>query len=236
MKLRVSPLTRWEYSHEVEFSPHPLYLKPREQSSLRLLNFTLNVNPNAKVVRTRDAADNPVVLAWFWDRSNVLSIRNEFEVETLESNPFDFIVHHHAFKFPFEYIAEEAFVLSPFMAPPFEDTRRRLTNWLDEHFTERPVETVPFLTALNTLVHQTLTYVRRDERGIQPSVQTLDLATGSCRDYAVLFIEICRTLGLAARFSSGYVYNPPAHSGEANAKEISSLNQRGAPITTWPNG
>ena len=63
---------------------------------------------------------------------------------------------------------------------------------------DRPKETVPYLVALNTLLHQTLRYQRRDESGIQPSLTTLRLGSGSCRDYAVLFIEICRTLGIAA--------------------------------------
>lgn len=72
---------------------------------------------------------------------------------------------------------------------------------------DRPSETVPFLVALNSLVHRTLTYTRRYEHGIQPSTATLSLGTGSCRDYAVLFVELCRTLGLAARFVSGYLYD-----------------------------
>ena len=67
---------------------------------------------------------------------------------------------------------------------------------------------MPFLTALNTLLFQQLRYTRREEPGIQPSVVTLERSGGACRDYAVLLMECCRTLGLAARFVSGYMFAP----------------------------
>jgi len=217
MKLRVSHLTRYVYAQEVSFSPHTLYLRPREQAAQRLLDFSLNLSPSAKIVWTRDAHDNPLAMAWFWDRSTTLNIRTEFTAETLETNPFDFILHKHAVNFPFTYQPAEQFALGPSLAPPFEETRDSLRAWLNERFADHPSETVPYLSALNSLIHDSLSYRRRDERGIQPSAQTLAYGTGSCRDYAVLFIEICRTLGLAARFVSGYVYDPPAEDGTVSA-------------------
>ena len=55
---------------------------------------------------------------------------------------------------------------------------------------------------------QNLTYVSRDETGIQDPVRTLRLGSGSCRDFAVLMMEAVRSLGLAAHFVSGYLYVP----------------------------
>jgi transglutaminase-like putative cysteine protease len=215
MKLKVSHLTRYEYDRKVSFSPHVLYMRPRDGALLRVNHFHFNISPDAKIIWSRDYYDNPLAWAHFWERSPTLSIRSEFDVETLESNPFDFILNPGAFTFPFDYEELSKFNLTPYLAPPFDETRSVLSNWLDEHFVDRPKETVPFLVALNTLVHQSLTYTRRYERGIQPSLTTLQLGTGSCRDYAVLFVELCRTLGLAARFVSGYLYDPeinsPAH-------------------------
>ena len=64
--------------------------------------------------------------------------------------------------------------------------------------------------ALNSTVHRTLSYTRREEQGIQSAGVTLERGSGSCRDYAVFLIELCRMLGLAARFVSGYLYEPTA--------------------------
>ena len=36
----------------------------------------------------------------------------------------------------------------------------------------------------------------------------LDRGWGSCRDFAVLFVEAARSLGFGARIVSGYLYNP----------------------------
>ena len=44
--------------------------------------------------------------------------------------------------------------------------------------------------------------------GTQSPTQTLDRGWGSCRDFAVLFIEAVRSLGFGARIVFGYLYNP----------------------------
>ncbi len=136
-----------------------------------------------------------------------MSIRSEFEVETYESNPFDFILKPYAATFPFRYEPLEQFNLSPYLAPPYDETQTLLRDWLNAGLADRPAETVPFLTAINRLVYSSFTYQRRREPGIQSTRTTLASGTGACRDLAVFLVELCRTLGLAARFVSGYVYS-----------------------------
>jgi transglutaminase-like putative cysteine protease len=48
----------------------------------------------------------------------------------------------------------------------------------------------------------------RFEIGTQPPATTLERGGGTCRDYALLMMEGARSLGLAARFITGYLYDP----------------------------
>ena len=59
-------------------------------------------------------------------------------------------------------------------------------------------------------IREQLTYSRRYERGVQTPAETLAKGTGTCRDYAFLMMEGVRSLGLAARFVSGYIFVPGA--------------------------
>lgn len=208
MQLRISHLTRYEYDRPVEFSPHVLYLRPRESAHARLLRHDLTIQPSAKLLQVRDTHDNNCTHAHFSSAVSTLEIRSEFEVMNDFANPFDFILKPPASQFPFAYEPVFDFALGPYLAAPFDHTRATLLKWLDAHFTERPAETVSYLTALNTLLFEQLRYTRREEPGIQPSIRTLELGGGACRDYAVLLMECCRTLGLAARFVSGYKFAP----------------------------
>jgi transglutaminase-like putative cysteine protease len=211
MFLRLSHLTRYDYSAPVSFAPHALYLRPRESARQRVHDFQLHVSPEpARRITTLDAEDN--ALDWLYfapdTRANALEVRTEFLVETLDANPFDFFLKPAASQFPFGYDPAERVTLAASLTPTAPAAPLRA--WLAKNLPAPPTDTVAFLTALNTAVRGSLAYTRREEPGIQTAGQTLACGGGSCRDYAVLFIELCRLLGLAARFVSGYLHEPPA--------------------------
>ena len=182
-------------------SPRPVRPDDRAQAARRGLT-----------IATRDAEDNALDWAWFPPDLTAprLEFRSEFMVETLDTNPFDFFLKPSALTFPFAYDAAERYALAPCLTAPRGTDEPQLRAWLAHHLPAPPPDTVAFLAALNTTVRQALAYTRRDEPGIQTPTETLALRSGSCRDYAVFFIALCRTLGLAARFVSGYLHEPPA--------------------------
>jgi transglutaminase-like putative cysteine protease len=67
------------------------------------------------------------------------------------------------------------------------------------------VDTLALLQQINGAINRTFRYEARDAAGVQSPATTLQKCSGSCRDFATLFIEACRCLGLAARFVSGYM-------------------------------
>jgi transglutaminase-like putative cysteine protease len=61
-----------------------------------------------------------------------------------------------------------------------------------------------FLTALNLALFERTSHVIRRNGMSYPPERTLLSREGSCRDTAMLFCAACRSLGIAARFVSGY--------------------------------
>lgn len=215
MFLRISHVTRYDYSQPVTFAPHAIYLRPRESSRQRLHRFDLSLSPDARRVATNDPEGNTLEWAYFSadTSASVLEFRSESLVETLDGNPFDFFLKPSVIEFPFAYDAAERHVLDPYLTLPAGSDPAQLRRWLATHLPAPPPETVAFITALNTTVKASLRYAVREEAGIQTPTETLSTAGGSCRDYAVFFIALCRSLGLAARFVSGYLYQAPAPGG-----------------------
>ena len=211
MFLRLTHVTGYTYSQPVTFAPHALYLRPRESTRQRLHDFKLEMTPAARCVATNDPLDNALDWAYFApnQQSTELQFRSEMMVETLDTNPFDFFLKPSAISYPFSYDAAEKDALTPCLTPVNEPAATQLRDWLNALLPVKPDETVALITALTQAVHRGLSYNRRDEPGIQPATETIMRGTGSCRDYAVALIELCRLHGLAARFVSGYVYEAP---------------------------
>jgi len=217
MHLQISHLTRYEYDREVQLHPHLLYLRPRENPLLQVNRFAFTFQPEAKVAWMRDDFDNLPASAQFTARASTLVISSEFAVTTTDTPPFDFLVRDYATTFPFAYEPLHRFNLSIYLTPPDAAVQVALRSWLDARFTARPKETVAWLFALNQVICRNLTYKRRDEEGIQTALQTITLGTGSCRDFAVVLIECARTLGVAARFVSGYMFDPSTNGSAAGS-------------------
>lgn len=217
MRLEISHSTRYDYDRAVQLLPHLLYLRPRENPLLQVNRFDLAVSPGARLDWTRDDFDNLPAGVRFDGIAAFLEVRTECAVTTSEIGPFDFLVRDYAVGFPFQYEPLHGFNLGIYRAPPVSAVQRVLLEWLSDRFTDRPRQTVSWLFALNQAVYRGIGYRRRDEPGIQESELTIRLGTGSCRDLAVLLIECLRTLGLAARFVSGYMHAPISNETAAGA-------------------
>src|SRR4029079_18748846 len=80
----------------------------------------------------------------------------------------------------------------------------RFQAYLDAIPRER-MPTSAFLMALNQRLQKDIAYLIRMEPGAQTPDETLENASGSCRDSGWLLVQLLRHLGLAARFVSGYL-------------------------------
>lgn len=205
MRFAASHTTRFRYSEPVHLEPHTIRLRPRCDSSQRLLEYRLKVSPKPELLsQTLDADGNVVAHGWFSGLTQALAITSEFEIETLRINPFDFLViGEGAERLPVEYSATLRERLAPSLARPAVPDPA-----VDEFI--RPIVarserwTLPFLSGLNQAIHEVFTVTVREHGEPFSPAQTLSAKQVACRDLAVLFMDCCRAVGIAARFVSGY--------------------------------
>src|SRR5262249_49518334 len=117
-------------------------------------------------------------------------IHVELAVDIRPVNPFDFYLDDRAKEAPFAYPPEMLRDLLPFLAEGMDTAPRGplLERFLGELPREGP--TVELVVELNRLVNARIRYVIREEAGIFTPEQTLAEGRGSCRDSAVLLIEV----------------------------------------------
>jgi transglutaminase-like putative cysteine protease len=203
--------TYYNFSAPVWLKPHTLRLRPKEGHQLRIESSTLEIRPAATLRWHRDVEDNSVAIASFDSHANQLAVESQVIIQQFHEAPLDFVVADYATHYPFTYRPEDRDVLSPHLNVVEHASSDALAAWLRQswHSGER-IESYALLQRLAQRILQTLTYQVREEPGVQTPVDTLSRGTGSCRDYAYLFMEAARHLGLAARFVSGYLHAQPS--------------------------
>jgi transglutaminase-like putative cysteine protease len=205
--------TYYNFASSVQLGPHTLRLRPRDGHELRIESAALETTPPATLRWHRDVEDNSVAIATFALPALQLLIESKVVVQQYNQAPLDFLVADHATNFPFAYEPDDRAVLAPYMAVAAQTSNERalLAKWVEGVWQPgEAIQSYALLQRLTTQIHQTLTYQLREEPGVQTAATTLGRASGSCRDWAFLFMEAARHLGLAARFVSGYLNSPPS--------------------------
>ena len=203
--------TYYNFSAAVQLEPHALRLRPREGHELRIESSSLEITPPATLRWHRDVEDNSVAIATFDTHAEQLLIESETIIQQYNQTPLDFLVTDYATDYPFIYTPEDRVVLSPYLDITEHKDSGLLTEWVANLWQKgEQIQTYALLQRLATRIHQTLSYQLREEPGVQTAPETLSCGTGSCRDFANLFMEAVRRLGLASRFVSGYLHAPPS--------------------------
>ena len=216
-RLKIRHLTVYEFPSPVTLQPHRLLIRPREGHDVRIESSKLDIFPAHRVWWHRDVFDNSVAVVRFLENAQRLAIDSEVVIQHYEEAPLDFIVEDYAVDYPFEYRKEERVDLAPFQQLVYADQQSMLRDWLRQlNLLSEKIETYVLLDRLNRIINNEFKYMIREEPGVQSPEQILSSRSGSCRDYATLFIEACRFLGLASRFVSGYSHVPGLGAGGAS--------------------
>jgi transglutaminase-like putative cysteine protease len=206
--LEVRHRTTYRYRRLVDLGPHRLMLRPRESRDLRLISSAVTVAPAAQVTWAHDVFGNSVATAAFRGATDRLVIDSVMELELYGSAWPIFDIAASAIVYPFRYSDDEWTDLGALTVQRYPDPAGRLQKWARAFVGGHRTDTLALLKDLSLGVSGWIGYQSREEEGAQSPIETLDRGWGSCRDFAVLFVEAARCLGFGARIVSGYLFNP----------------------------
>jgi len=192
--------TNYRYDTAVVFAPHVLRLSPRAEG-VRTLSRQLYITPAPlEISDFSDAFGNTCTrVTFFSSASNELKIESRVEVQTFGRPPE-------------RVLARAALPTLPWASPGFDslelfrqtDGNAEVSALAQRLAFEVNGAPLAFFERLCTTLYSAIDRQIRVEGLAQTPAQTLALGRGACRDLTVLYLAVCRSLGVAGRFVSGY--------------------------------
>jgi transglutaminase-like putative cysteine protease len=206
----VKHITHYSYKRPVAFGQHRVLFRPRDSFDQRLLDATMTIDPEPAGIRwIHDVFGNCIALVDIDRPADQLRFETNIRLDHTPQVPLDLEIDRKALTYPFSYDDEEMTDLSCTITRHYEDPGGAVAHWAHQFVgTSSSGQTGHVLMTLCYAIHESFVYARRSEHGTQSPIQTLMMRQGTCRDFALLMMEAARSLGLAARFVTGYIYVP----------------------------
>lgn len=214
-QLTVRHVTTYRYAVPVGFGRHRLMLRPRDSHDLRLEGAELAVSLPCTTRWQYDVFGNSVAYVDFSESASVLSFTSTLRIERYALARPEFPIAPEAETYPFMHSADDRTDLGRLRERHYPDPNNAVSDWARQFVTGERQRTWDVLETMNAAIKPAFRYNARYEEGTQTPAETLERNSGTCRDFALLFMEAARTLGFGARFVTGYLYDPPADEGAA---------------------
>ena len=217
MRFLLEHRTSYAFDAPVYLEPQTIRLRPRPDTATRVVDFDMEIDPLPAVrADNLDLEGNLVVMAWFKGATTRLGIRTRATVDTLLADPFRFLVADPDRALPYAYPTDIGERLRSYRrAPDAAHPTVRAVAIEAARTSDRDQAGFPFTLARQ--IHRDFRLENRPEGTPLAAEDTVAAGGGACRDLAVLFVECCRAMGLAARFVSGYAYTDDAARAELHA-------------------
>lgn len=192
-----------QFNRPVHVSTHWLRMRPapHTQASIEAYSLKIEAEPNF-LNWVRDPYENYLARLDLPEPVSSLGVVVEVIAELTKVNPFNFLVEPYAFKLPFAYPAHLTKELAPYLR--VNQTGPLLAAWLDG-LKMKPGYSVERLGELNLKINQAFPDQHEFNSGRVDLEAMLQGGKASTGDLAWLLTLSLRSLGLAARFTSGYL-------------------------------
>ena len=211
MRLRITHDTHYRYSSPVETSLHMACLQPLDVPGQRLLSHTLQITPEPEQRHRHVDAFGNACTYWEMTQSHAqLRVLATSTVETSAPKEHQDASGWESVRDALRYHAgqttdpQSRFVFGSHHAPALEEFRQFARP---EFGSGRPLQEAAI--ALMRKIHRELRYESRSTDIHTPASQALQERRGVCQDFAHILIACLRSLGLPARYESGYLLTAP---------------------------
>lgn len=212
MKLQITHQTRYDYLPAVETAQHMAYLQPVSNRYQRLLSHSLRISPTpAQMTQTLDVFGNPRCFFSLQTPHTVLDVLAQSVVVTetrglpFSSTSWEQTREQFRYRSGGPYDAATEFVF----ASPFCPRRAEFADYARPSFGPG----ISVLAAAQDLmwrIHSDFVYESQSTQINTPALEALAQRKGVCQDFAHIMIACLRSMGLAARYVSGYLLTQSA--------------------------
>jgi len=212
MLLQVTHETRYDYQPAVETAQHVAYLEPRAHGSQNVLSHSLLINPQP--AQQRSAADvfgNHRCFFSLQVPHGILQVRACSLVSTRETEkpasslPWENLRDRLRYQAATVYEPAAEFVF----ASAFVPRQLEFAGYARPSFSAG-ADVLSVARDLMERIHTDFTYETNSTQINTPALQALEQRKGVCQDFAHIMLACWRSMGLPARYVSGYMLTRPA--------------------------
>lgn len=212
VRYRVHHQTHYEYTTEVVYARHWLHLRPREHEYQRVISHGVLIDPApAETNALTDAFGNDTLQLAMERPHRQLDVALDMEVEVIARDQLEV-----ATSLAWERVRDELSYTSrprstrelEALTYRLESPQVHLKNVFSEFAATCFAKGEPVLVGAERLMnklYEHLTYTPGATTPHTPLMEILEKRVGVCQDYAHLMIACLRSLGLSARYVSGYL-------------------------------
>ena len=206
MRARLIHRFDYRYSKPVLLGPHRFCLRPRPHGFQRLIDYSLEISPDpSQLYELMAAGGDTITRARFLGESDHLTVVATSEVETFTPPLLEACLDEQMAHLPVQIGKLNPDLLSNLQGwLPNGQHDAAAVDLAQEALMGSDGRSLNFLQQLVEVIQDRVKYTQRHVGPAWPAGRTLKERVGSCRDLAMLMIECCRSVGLPARFVSGY--------------------------------
>jgi transglutaminase-like putative cysteine protease len=216
MLLRILHRTRYRYHGAIDMAQHMVHLRPVDTASQHVLSHELRIDPEpAARSETTDVFGNPRTFFSLQSIHSMLTVEADSLVETQPPEPLPEgqpwrAMHWERVREHFRYRAQAPFdAASEFLfASPYVPRDDAFATFARPAF-KPGLPALEAARALMERIHTELTYETHSTEVNTPALEALEQGKGVCQDFAHIMLGCLRSLGLPARYVSGYLLTRP---------------------------